>query len=90
MNAIDARQLSRRELIGLKVRVTSHPDPSVAGAEGVVVDETLNTLSLECRGKSRRLQKRGGTFEFLVGDQAVRVEGKDIAFRPEDRTKKAG
>ena len=90
MNATDARQLARRELIGLKVRVSGHPDPTVAGAEGLVVDETMNTLSVRCGAGVRRFQKKGGTFEFLVDGQAVGLSGNDIAFRPEDRTKKAG
>jgi len=87
---LDSRQVARRELIGLKVRVTGHPDPTVAGAAGLVVDETMNTLSVEGGGKTRRFQKKGGTFEFLVDGQAVSLSGNDIAFRPEDRTKKAG
>jgi RNase P/RNase MRP subunit p29 len=87
---IEARNLARRELIGLRVRVTGHPDPTVAGAEGVVADETMNTFSVEAGGRSRMVQKKGGTFEFLIDGQAVRLEGSEIAFRPEDRTKKAG
>jgi ribonuclease P protein subunit POP4 len=87
---MDARELSKHELIGLGVRVVGHPDRSITGCEGTVVDETMNTLSIDAGGRVRVVQKRGGEFEFLRGGQAVRLSGSEIAFRPEDRTKKAG
>jgi RNase P/RNase MRP subunit p29 len=87
---MDANNLARQELIGLGVRVSRHPDPSIAGCEGTVVDETMNTLSISCGGRERVVQKRGGAFEFRCGIASVELEGSEIAFRPEDRTKKAG
>jgi len=86
----DARTLAKAELIGLRVRVAKHPDPSIAGCEGTVIDETMNTLSIGADGKVRVVQKKGAAFEFLRNGQAVTLEGSTIAFRPEDRTKKAG
>jgi RNase P/RNase MRP subunit p29 len=86
----DMRTLARCELIGLRVRIAMHPDPTIAGCEGTVVDETMNTLSVGGDGKVRVVQKKGATFEFLRDGQAVTLEGSTIAFRPEDRTKKAG
>ncbi|MFH0815241.1 MAG: ribonuclease P protein subunit [Methanobacteriota archaeon] len=86
----DARTMAKGELIGLRVRVAKHPDPTIAGCEGTVVDETKNTLSVAGNGTMRVVQKTGGTFEFLRDGKAVTLEGSTIAFRPEDRTKKAG
>lgn len=88
--ARDARNLARHELIGLRVRVVKHPDPSLAGCEGVVLDETRNTLSLSSGGKARVVQKKGSTFEFELDGRKVTIEGVEISHRPEDRTKKAG
>jgi ribonuclease P protein subunit POP4 len=87
---MDAHNLARHELVGLRVRVARHPDPSIAGCEGLVVDETMNTISIEADGRVRVVQKMGGDFEFPLDGQSVRLEGSRIAFRPEDRTKKAG
>jgi RNase P/RNase MRP subunit p29 len=86
----DMRTLAKGELIGLRVRVSRHPDPTITGCEGTVIDETMNTLSVGVDGKVRVVQKKGASFEFLRDGHAVTLEGSTIAFRPEDRTKKAG
>jgi ribonuclease P protein subunit POP4 len=80
--------LHMHELVGLRLRVVQASDGGMVGMEGIVVDETRETLVIE--GERRRtLPKRGLTFEFTLedGNTAVLV-GDDIAFRPEDRTKR--
>jgi len=86
----DARNLARHELIGLRVRVVANPDPSIAGCEGVVLDETRNTISVSSGGKARVVPKKGSKFEFELDGKTVTIDGISIAHRPEDRTKKAG
>lgn len=80
--------LRKHELIGLRVEVLEATDPSQARLQGVVVDETRNTLVLEVRGAEKRVPKHGSRFRFEV-QGGLEVDGEDIRFRPEDRVKKA-
>ncbi len=83
------RNLKFHELIGLRVKVVSHSDPSVVGVEGVVIDETKNTLVVEADGKRKRILKLYGIFEFVLPSGVkVRVDGTEILGRPEDRLKR--
>jgi len=78
------------ELIGLRCRIVKSTDPGHVGLEGIVIDETLNTLLLKCEdGKIRRIPKRNSVFHFILpSGEIVEVEGVVIVKRPEERTKK--
>ncbi len=80
--------LHMHELVGLRLRVVQASDGGMIGMEGIVVDETRETLVIE--GERRRtLPKRGTTFEFTLEDgSTAALIGDDIAYRPEDRTKR--
>jgi ribonuclease P protein subunit POP4 len=80
--------LHMHELVGLRLRVVQSSDGGMVGMEGIVVDETRETLVIGDR--RRTLPKRGNTFEFTLEDGGTAViEGETIAYRPEDRVKKA-
>ena len=87
---IKPRDLPRHELIGLKVKILKSKVKSQEGIEGRVIDETMNTLVIELpRGKRVRVLKRDCTFLFtLPSGLLVKVEGKILIGRPEDRLKK--
>jgi len=86
---ITPKNVFRHELIGLKARVAESSNKANAGLEGRVVDETRNTLALEVRGKEKTLAKEQCVFVFsLPSGEKVRVEGKALVGRPEDRIKK--
>jgi len=72
--------VARHELIGL--------DVTVGGHAGRVVDETKHTLLVDTASGSKRIPKAGRSFDFRVGDRHVTVDGDEIMFQPEDRTKK--
>ncbi|MGC9209681.1 MAG: ribonuclease P protein component 1 [Acidilobus sp.] len=91
---ITSSNISRRVVIGLKVRVLRHPDPGLIGLEGIVVWETSNTLVVRVnRGGVRRdvtILKDGGLFEFETPDgERITVEGFRLIGRPEERVKRA-
>jgi ribonuclease P protein subunit POP4 len=81
------RRLMKGELIGLKVRVAQSKDPTLVGVEGKIVDETKHLLVIENKGKEKKLVKAICRFEFPT--QKVRLDGKRIMYRPEDRIKRA-
>lgn len=80
--------VARSELIGLPVTVESR-HAGWNGLSGAVVDETKHTFLVETGPRSlKRVPKPGNRFVFRVGPDAFVVEGADITFQPEDRTKK--
>ena len=72
--------IARRELIGLEV--------SCGELKGRVVDETKHTFLVETPKGEKRVPKSGNRFVFQENGAAFEVDGADITFRPEDRTKK--
>jgi len=81
--------LHMHELVGLALKVVQASDGGMVGMEGIVVDETRETLVID-GDRRRTLPKRGLTFEFTLDDgTTVVLEGDAIAFRPEDRVKRA-
>ncbi len=82
--------LRLHELIGLRARITKSPSRQLIGLEGKVVDETKNLLVIETEKGEKRIPKSPNTFLFfLEKGEKVEIKGKEIAFRPEERTKKA-
>ncbi|WP_456474536.1 ribonuclease P protein component 1 [Candidatus Pyrohabitans sp.] len=82
------RYITKHELIGLECEIVSATDASLVGLRGVVVDETRNTLTLDVKGKRKRVAKAIATFRFRVGKSVVDVDGKALIARPEDRIKR--
>ena len=87
---ITPQNLVRHELIGLRVKIADSTNKALIGLQGRVVDESRNTLTIEAKGKEKSLIKDQCVFSFfLPGQRArVRVDGKVIVARPEDRVKK--
>jgi len=76
--------MTKEELIGKKIKIIESKNKSLIGIEGYVVDETKNMLFIESDGKIRKIVKDQCIFEI----DGKRIEGKDIAKRPEERIKK--
>ncbi len=82
----NTKNLGNHELIGLNVTVMKD---DIAEHEGVVIDETMNTFRLFSGTNHVMVPKEGRDFLFKLEDgQHVMLKGKNIKFRPEDRTKK--
>ena len=81
--------LPKHELVGLRLRVVEAKDRGMIGMEGTVVDETRETLVIE-EGRTRIIPKRGALLEVTLDDGSLALlRGDDIAYRPEDRVKRA-
>jgi RNase P/RNase MRP subunit p29 len=72
------------DVIGSKVVVVRHSDPSLVGLEGRVVDERKNVLTLETGRGEKMLPKTSGI--LLIDDQEADLNR--MRFRPEDKMKK--
>jgi len=76
-----AENLSRHELIGLRVEVEEHSDSNKEGISGKVLDETRDMLRIG----EKWVEKEGSVFLFELEDSKVRIKGDIIKKRPEDR-----
>jgi ribonuclease P protein subunit POP4 len=84
-----SENLVRHELIGLKVRIVESTNKKNKGIEGRVVYETRNMLIIEKKnGKEIKVAKNENIFSFNLDGIWVRVDGKLLLGRPEDRIKK--
>ncbi len=82
------RNIVFHELIGLYVKVLKHDDPSLIGVEGIIVDETKNTLKIRIDNKTKTILKKGALLLFKLSDKVeVLVNGEQILGRPEERLK---
>lgn len=85
----DNRNIILNELIGLKVKVLSSLDKKQRGISGTVIDETKNTLVVETDSGVKSLVKGISEFRFYYGRKSFKVDGREISFRPHERTGKA-
>ncbi|RLF42034.1 MAG: ribonuclease P protein subunit [Thermoplasmata archaeon] len=85
---MNKQRFLRDEFIGLTVKIVESKDPTWLHKSGVILDETKNTFLIDTNGQRKRIAKDIATFEFRFNNERIRVHGRDIAYRPEDRIKK--
>lgn len=88
MRMITPYNILRHELIGLPVRVVSASHDGYK-CSGMVVDETRDTIKIKTDAGLKTLPKACITLEAtLPRGEVVRIDGKLLVSRPEDRIKK--
>ena len=77
------------ELVGLQVKLLSYPDPSLKGAEGIIVEETEKTITILVGGRKVKLLKQNSLLLVTLpnGDRVV-LKGEDIIGDPAERVKR--
>ncbi|KXB06639.1 hypothetical protein AKJ55_00895 [candidate division MSBL1 archaeon SCGC-AAA382M17] len=87
--SITRENFLQHELIGLKAEVLKAKNTSLEGKEGIIMKERKNVLTLEEDGDLKILPKSGVTLSITLPDgEKVKVDGKSLVARPQDRTKK--
>lgn len=80
---MDLKKLVRSEFIGLNIKVVGK------NIQGRIIDETKNSILIETqKGNRKMILKNNNEFEFVFSDKKIVVDGKKLAFRPEERIKK--
>ena len=88
MIQITPYNLLHHELIGLKINVVSATHKGYMTA-GRIVDETKNTLKIKDNHKEITVPKNCTIFDLTLPEGTqVRVDGKLLIVRPEERIKK--
>ena len=85
---ITPKNLSKHELIGLKIEVVQSTDPSQVGLTGHVIGETRNTIIIRTLNeKEKTVQKQGSTFNISLSEGEVEVDGDKLVQGPAERSK---
>jgi len=82
------KKLGKEELIGLHVKIKDCTDPTWTGKKGIIIDETKNTFTIDINEQRRMIAKKTATFEFVIENKKIILEGSKIMYRPENRIKK--
>jgi ribonuclease P protein subunit POP4 len=82
------KNLLKHEFIGLDVEVLSDSNYCNKGISGKIIDETMKTFIIQNKGL-KRIAKENAVFKFKLNSETVKVEGKNLVKRPEDRIKKS-
>ena len=65
--------------IGNRVKILYSSNPVLMGAEGIILEDTKNTLVIKKNnGRIIRVGKKGCIFEIYINDRVVRVAGEDL------------
>ena len=82
-------EILQEEFIGLEAKILESENPSYVGISGTVIDETRNTLVLLHSNGRKVILKELSVFHFRLPDGTiVKIDGKAIVGRPEDRVKR--
>ena len=78
------------EFIGVDGKVAKSPHEDYVGIGGKVIGETRNTFIFMSEGQRRSVIKESAIFNFNFDDGTiVRIDGKLLVGRTEDRLKKS-
>ncbi|MCK4808053.1 MAG: ribonuclease P protein subunit [Candidatus Aenigmarchaeota archaeon] len=86
---ITPHNLVRHELIGLEAEVAENKDHGCGVVRGMIEDETKNMILMVSGDKSVWFAKDRITLDISIpSGEVVRVEGRMMSGRPEDRIRK--
>lgn len=79
----------QQDFIGLNAKVVKSANSCHTNITGKVLNETRNTITILHKKKKKIIAKNTAVFLFTFLDETtVKIDGKAIVGRPEDRIKK--
>ncbi len=80
-------RITYSKLIGREIEIENHPDPTIKGLRGKVIDETMNTLVIRTPKGDKIIFKKGSLIRIYLHDYTIKVYGDSLVGRPEERVK---
>ena len=78
----------KHELIGLQIKIADSKNQSNIGLIGKIINETKHTITIKTNKGKKMLFKNNIKIELKMNNKLIKVEGKSLVGRPEDRVKK--
>jgi ribonuclease P protein subunit POP4 len=88
MNSPNRHNVLRHELVGLDTKIIDDSNKNNTSIEGKIVGETKNMIIIEQNGYQKMVSKKNAVFLVKLPNEYVKIQGKWIIGRSEDRTKK--
>lgn len=85
---VDLKDLTKYEFIGLEATVVDSKNKANIGIKGRIIDETKNMLVIETSKGKKRLMKGNITIVVVFDKKRIKIEGRLLVGRPEDRIKR--
>lgn len=85
---MNMKDIRRHELIGLLIEVIDAENSALIGIKGTIIDETKNTIKILQDGKEKTLLKEQITFKTKINNKLIKINGKILVAKPEERIKK--
>lgn len=86
---ITKENLLQHELIGLQAKIIESSEETLENREGIIVNETRNTLTLKEKNKLKTIPKSQVKLSIILPNkEKVNINGKKLIARPADRVKK--
>jgi len=76
------------ELIGRQVQIIKSCQRNLIGKQGKIVDETMKLLTIRDGRKEIKVPKSVCVFRFQCSEGSIDIDGRKLAYRPEERIKK--
>ncbi|BFH73480.1 ribonuclease P protein subunit [Sulfurisphaera javensis] len=73
------------DLIGTRIKILGHSDPSLIGREGIVIYESRKTFLIQAGSKRIRVLKDNGIFEFYLNGRSIVLPGSKLVGKLEKR-----
>jgi len=84
---LSIKDIAKYEIIGLYAEVADSKNISNIGICGKIIDETKNTIIIECKGKKKRIFKDNVILKIKFGKQPIIIKGSLLAGNPKERIK---
>lgn len=85
---MNQKKIKKLEFIGLQLEVVEAKNKSLIGLKGKIINETQKTFTIQTTQGEKMLLKNQITFTTKINNKKVRIVGKVLAKRPEERLKK--
>lgn len=85
---LNPKDVVKSELIGTTIKIVDSKNPSLIGKEGKIIGETKNSFKIIQKNKIKVILKDQVILDIKFKNQIIRVNGKLLIGRPEDRIKK--
>lgn len=86
---ISEKNVAKHEIIGLKAKIVASSCRSLVGLEGKIIDESRQMIVIETKEGLKKVPKETSVFFLTLPDgKEVKLEGRKIVGRPEERIRK--
>ena len=82
------KNIIKHELIGLQIKIADSNNKANVGLSGKIINETKFTITIKTNKGKKMLFKNNIKFETKVNNKTIKIDGKLLIGRPEDRVKK--